>query len=175
MKESTLEKHKLVIDEYFVNGFNGTKAYQSIYPKAKPETAAVEFNSILRIPKIKEYEQQKHKEAQDTLKTSHEGILEELKNWAYSDITETISLNTEQVKNLPLEIKRLITKYKVTTRSIGDNVMEETIELHFVSKEKAMEMIHKHVGFYEKDNNKTLTHEFEGDPFEKIRENAGIK
>ena len=56
-----------------------------------------------------------------------------------------------------------------------EDVKEETIELHFVSKEKAMEMIHKHVGFYEKDNNKTLTHEFEGDPFEKIRENAGIK
>ena len=175
MKESTFEKHKLVIDEYFVNGFNGTKAYQSVYPKASSETAAVEFNAILRIPNIKEYLDQKHKEAQEALRVTHEGILEELKNWAYSDITETISLSTEQVKALPPEIRRLITKYKKTTRVIGDNAAEETIELHFVSKEKAMEMIHKHVGFYELDNTKKTIHEFEGDPFAKIRENNGIE
>ena len=157
MKESTFEKHKLVIDEYFVNGFNGTKAYQSVYTDASYATADKGFREIHEIPRIKEYLDQKHKEAQDALRVTHEGILEELRNWAYSDITETILLSTEQVKALPPEIRRLITKYKKTMRHITDkdgNILEtiEVIELWFVSKEKAMEMIHKHVGFYEKDN-----------------------
>ncbi len=84
-------------------------------------------------------------------------LLEELENWAYSDITETLKLSPEEIKELSLEIRRLITKYKHISRHIKDKkgkVVEtiETVELWFVSKEKAMEMIHKHVGFYEKDN-----------------------
>ena len=92
-------------------------------------------------------------EAKDVLKTSHESLLQELENWAYSDITETLQLTPEEVKELPIEIRRLITKYKNTSRHIRDNKGEiietiQTIELSFVSKEKAMEMIHKHTGFY---------------------------
>ena len=152
MKESTFEKHKLVIDEYFVNGFNGTKAYQSVYSNASSESADPSFRDILEIPRNKEYLDQKHKEAQDALRVTHEGILEELRNWAYSDITQTISLTPREVEELPESVRRLITKFKKTTRRIGEEMTEEAIELHFVSKERAMEMIHKHVGFYEKDN-----------------------
>ncbi len=157
MTEKTYKKYCLVVDEWFANGFNGTKAYQKIYPKASEETAAVEFLRILSFPKIQEYKDQKHKEVQDTIRTSHEALLKELENWAYSDITETLLLTPEQVKELPVELRRLITKYKHTKRHIrnksGDIVETvERVELWFVDKAKAMEMIHKHTGFYEKDN-----------------------
>ena len=164
MKESTIEKYKLVIDEYFVNGFNGGKAYQSIYPNTSIDSAYVEFNKILRIPKIVEYVNEKHKEAQSTLRTSHEELLREIENWAYSDITETLTLDTDQIKELPPELRRLITRYKRNVRHIKDDkgkVVEtvETVELWFVSKEKAMEMIHKHTGFYERNNTLTVKSE----------------
>lgn len=155
MEDKTIEKYKLVIDEWFINGWNGTKAYQSFYPDSNKDVSAVEFNRILRIPKIEDYVAEKKKNALESLKTSHEVLLKELENWAYSDITETLMLSPEQVKELPIEIRRLITKFKSTTRSYlsGEDLIKETVvELWFVSKEKAMEMIHKHVGFYEKDN-----------------------
>lgn len=153
MNDSTFEKYKLVVDEWFVNGFNGTKAYQKYYPKSNEDVSAVEFNRILSIPKISDYQKQKQDKAQLALQTSHDVLLSELRNWAYSDITETLLLSPEQIKELPIEIRRLITKFKSTTRTYGDDPTTETIvELWFVSKEKAMEMIHKHTGFYEKDN-----------------------
>lgn len=154
MTEKTLNKYKLVIDEWFINGFNGTQAYMKFYPKSKEETATVKFNRLVRIGKIENYISEKRKAVMETLHTSHEALLNELVNWAYSDITETMMLTSEQVKELPVEIKRLITKYKRTVRRFGEDGEneEEVVELWFVSKEKAMEMIHKHTGFYEKDN-----------------------
>lgn len=152
LTDKTFEKYCLVVDEYYCNGFNGGKAYQVFYPKAKDLTASVEMNRILKIPKVAIYVNEKHNEAKVKLDTSNTKVLNELRNWAYSDITETISLTPQEVKELPIEIRRLITKYKHTTRS-GEDWKEEVIELSFVSKEKAMEMIHKHIGFYEADNN----------------------
>ncbi len=55
MKDSTFKKYCLVVDEWFVNGFNGTQAYLKYYTEVSPETAAVEANRILSIPKIAEY------------------------------------------------------------------------------------------------------------------------
>lgn len=155
MKDSTFKKYKLVIDEWFVNGFNGTKAYQQVYPDSTEDTADKGFREIHGIPRIETYVKERHKNAQVTLDTTHTRILEELRNWAYSDITETMMLPPEDVKALPKEIRRLITKFKTVTKSYTiDNVRhsETIVELHFVSKEKAMEMIQKHTGFYEADN-----------------------
>ena len=154
MTEKTFDKYKLVIDEWFVNGWNGTKAYQKFYPDANNDVSAVEFNRILRIPKIEDYVKEKKKTALQSLKTSHEALLKELENWAYSDITDTLELDLSQVKELPPEVRRLITSYKKSETRFGkDNEnIKTTVELKFVSKERAMEMIHKHVGFYAEDN-----------------------
>lgn len=155
MTDKTFQKYCLVIDEWFVNGFNGTKAYQKVYPNSKYNNADKSFRVIHEIPRIKKYIKCKEDEAKKALRTTHEVLLEELENWAYSDITETLLLTPAQVKELPPEVRRLITKFETTTRRIGsgeDAVSETTVKLSFVSKEKAMEMIHKHTGFYEKDN-----------------------
>jgi phage terminase small subunit len=155
MTEKTFHKYQLVIDEWFVNSFNGTKAYQKVYPKTKDESAQQRFSRLSRIVKVETYIKYKRDEAKKALRTTHAVLLEELENWAYSDITETLLLSPEQVKLLPPEIRRLITKFETTTRTFPrgkEIVSETTVKLFFVSKEKAMEMIHKHTGFYEKDN-----------------------
>lgn len=153
MTDKTFDKYKLVIDEWFINGFNGTKAYQKYYPKSGDDTGATEFNRILRIPKIESYIQQKKDEAKELSKLTHEKVLNELRNWAYSDITETITLDAEGLKGLPKEVRRLITSFKRTTKTImGGGVLEEYVELKFVSKERAIDMINKHIGFYGEHN-----------------------
>ena len=152
IKDSTYKKYCLVIDEWFVNGFNGTKAYQSVYTESSSDSARTEFPKILAIPRVSEYKKKKQEEATEMLGTSHLEILNELKNWIYADITETIGLSASEVKKLPIEVRRLISSYKHTKKSIGENITEEIIELKFISKEKALEIITKHIGFFEKHN-----------------------
>lgn len=151
LTDKTFKKYCLVVDEYYCNGFNKCQAYKKYYPNASDKTGTIECIRILNLPRIKEYEQEKYVDAQLKLDTSHQRVLQELKNWAYSDITETISLKPEEVKKLPIEIRRLITKYK-HEKTTFKGVTKEYVELSFVSKEKAMDMINRHIGFYEKDN-----------------------
>ena len=158
LTNKTIAKYKRVIDEWFVNGFNGTQAYKKFYPNTtKDETATVNFSKMQALPELSSYLDEKHAEAAKIVQMDHQGILKELQNWVQSDITETISLTAEEIKELPVEVRRLITKYKVTDRdiySLKGDVIEtiKTVELHFVSKERAIDMINKHLGFYEVDN-----------------------
>ena len=157
VSKGTLKKYKKIIDEWFVNGFNGTKAYKKYFKSVKEDTATTNFSKIKSISEIEVYINKKHEKAKIIISTTHEGILQELINWVSSDITETIELTPDELKGLPIEIKRLITKYKSTSRDIYNNkgdVLEtiKTITLQFVSKEKAIDMINKHIGFYEVDN-----------------------
>ena len=69
------------------------------------------------------------------------------------DYTELMLLTAKQIKELAPEIRRLITGFKRVTRRIpGTDEEEIQIEVKFIDKQKAMEMIAKHIGFYEKDN-----------------------
>ncbi len=67
MKDSTYKKYCLVVDEWFTNGFNGTKAYQSIYTNSDYNTADKGFRLLHEIPRIKEYIESK----QDTISRTH--------------------------------------------------------------------------------------------------------
>lgn len=154
---ATLEKYKLIIDEWFVNSFNGRQAYKKYYPNSKDETATTNFSKIQLIPEVKEYIDFKYEEASKYVEMTTKGILNELKNWIESDITDTIGLSPEEIKLLPKSFRRLINKYKETENSYWDKDGNElsktkTIELSFVSKERAMDMINKHLGFYRADN-----------------------
>lgn len=156
--KTTRLKYERIIDEWFLNGFDGTKAYKKFFPKVKKgNTATTNFSKIQALPEMQGYIKKKHEEAARHIQTTHEGLLAELKAWIESDITETIGLTSEELKLLPVGLRRLITKYKVTNKdfynSEGSIVSSvETVEVHFVSKERAIEMINKHVGFYEIDN-----------------------
>ena len=59
MKESTYKKYCLVVDQWLVNWFNGTKAYQKFYPDASDENAANRFLELVRISEVKEYKESK--------------------------------------------------------------------------------------------------------------------
>lgn len=147
-------KQKRFCEEYVID-LNATQsAIRAGYSK---KTAYSIGNENLIKPEIQSYIQELKKQRSEELKITHLDVLKELYNWAYSDITQTISLTPYEVEQLPDEVKRLITKYKKTTRRLGEEMTEETIELHFVSKEKAMEMIARHIGFYEKDNKQKPT------------------
>lgn len=78
MRDSTFEKYKLVVDEWFINGFNGMKAYQKNYPKTSKETAMVNFSRMLTYAKVADYVATKSKDTADKLQITLEGQLLEL-------------------------------------------------------------------------------------------------
>ena len=59
MKESTYKKYCLVVDQWFINGFNGTKAYMKFYPESSYESADSSFRDLVEIPRIAEYKESK--------------------------------------------------------------------------------------------------------------------
>jgi hypothetical protein len=78
-------------------------------------------------------------------------VLSELKNWLYADIRQTIGLTVDEIKALPDEVGRLITEFEYTnTEYMGKTT--EKIKLKFVSKEKAIEIITKHIDFFNGHN-----------------------
>lgn len=143
------DKQQRFCEEYVID-LNATQA--AIRAGYSENTATVQGSQLLTILNVQDYITKLKKEISEKLHITHLDLLQELKNWAYSDITQTISLTPYEVEQLPLEVRRLVTKFKKTTRSLNEEMTEEVIELHFVSKEKAIEMLAKHIGFFEKDN-----------------------
>lgn len=149
MSKKLTDKQERFCLEYVID-FNATQA--AIRSGYSEKTAQMISSENLSKPIIQERIQELKAKAVEKIDITHSDLLQELKNWAYSDITETMELSASQVKELPDEIRRLITKYKRTTKTIGESITEDVIELHFVSKEKAIELMAKHIGFFEKDN-----------------------
>ena len=107
MKESTFKKNCLVVDEWFVNGFNGTKAYQKFYPDAEYETADANFRKILENTRIQEYKKTKQSNTANKLQITLESQLielNELRRLAKEDdkFNDAINAIKEQNKLLAL-------------------------------------------------------------------------
>lgn len=54
-----------VIDTWLTNGYQAIPAYQSIYPKANPQSASTAFCRIKKIPYIQEYIKQRRQDTYD--------------------------------------------------------------------------------------------------------------
>ena len=107
MKDSTFEKYCLVVDEWFVNGFNGTKAYQKFYPKATDATSDSAFRDIVVIPRMIEYKEEKSKKTSSEL---HITLLSQLKR--LNDIADHPDTKPSDMVNCIKEQNKLLALYK---------------------------------------------------------------
>ena len=128
MKDSTFEKYCLVVDEWFINGFNGTKAYQKFYPDSEYKSADASFREILEIPRIKEYKESKTEATSNKLQITLESQLlelEDLKNKSKDGekFNDAINAVKEQNKLLALykEHNQQKNKSEVTIFQLPDN------------------------------------------------------
>lgn len=144
------DKQARFCEEYVID-FNATQA--AIRAGYSKKTAGQIGEQNINKPAIRTRLRELQQKASKHLEITHEDLLSQLKTWAESDITETLGLTIAELKELPVQVRRLITKAKRTTRKHRDGSTEEVVEIHFVSKEAALDMIAKHIGFYEKDNN----------------------
>lgn len=162
MEERLTDKQECFCKEVVLNGGDQSAAYREAYnaSKMKPESIHVKASELMAVGKVsvrvKELRAKVAEAADQEFDTSVEGLLNEYRNWISSDITEFMTLDEAGVKELPIELRRLVTSFKRTEKQVkqkdGSYRTENTFELKFVSKEKAAEMLNKHRGFYEKEN-----------------------
>lgn len=178
---TTVKKYKLVIDEWFLNNFNGKQAYLKFYPKVKGDTATTNFSKISIIPEIALYIQEKFKKAEEVGEMTHKDIVRELESFAMLDVTEITTYTSVARKGVRFvkdpnhipkkdekqrEIEEEYTYFEnafvirdfndltpVQRRSIK-SVKEGKfgLEIEFFDKARAFEMLNKHKGFYQVDN-----------------------
>jgi len=146
--------NRSIIDEYLSNGMNGSKAYETI--KGQSLTARQNWQSLMRHDGNKAYLKAQQLKLSKKADFKHLQIVKELISFAYADAADFIELSPKQIKELPSNVRRQIQSFKHKKHSYEDRNgqphEEEIIEVKFIDKLKAMDMLNKHLGFYESDN-----------------------
>jgi len=147
------DKQEMFCKEYLID-LNATQA--AIRAGYSKKTANEQAGRLLVNVSVQAKIYQLKEKRSNRIEMTSDGVLKELKNWVEGDYTDLMMLTAKQIKELAPEIRRLITGFKRTTRRIpGTDEEEIQIEIKFIDKIKAMEMISKHIGFYEKDNSQS--------------------
>ena len=138
------EKQKIFADEYLID-LNATRAYKVAYPNVKKdETAAQAGSRMLRNVKVEAYIKKRMQDRQKRTEITQDMVLQELAAIAFANatdfakiingrviLTNTADLSKEQAKAIA-GIKR------------GKN----GIELKLNDKEKALELLGRHLGMF---------------------------
>lgn len=139
-----MTKQDLFVKEY-LKDLNGTQAYIRAGYKVKNENvAAVYASKLLRKPKVQEKIQKAMAEREKRTEITQDRVLKEIANLAFTDRTGIVNLknNSLIIKNfdeLSEEQKACISGVKETKYGI---------EVTFYNKEKALEMLGRHLGMF---------------------------
>lgn len=116
MKDSTFDKYCLLVDEWFTNGFNGTKAYQKFYPKSGDNDASTNFKKILIFPEIENYAKSKREGIKKAHNITLAGQLEKL---------DRIRKKAEQIEKLGDAVNAIKEENKLAALYVEDNKQKE--------------------------------------------------
>lgn len=141
-------KQKRFCEEYIVD-LNGTQA--AIRAGYSESGAATEGARLLINANTQQYLQELKRIRSEKVEVTALDVLRELKNFIYSDITQVMELSFKEVKELPEDVRRLIASFE-KSESEYKGVTTTTYKIKFINKMKAFEMLNKHIGFYDADN-----------------------
>ena len=158
--EDLSDKHKLIIDEYYSNGYNKSRAVLEFSPNIKSQSAAVHvFNAIVSSAKAKKYMQSVQTRLRSSNHVGREQVASKLIEWAFADATEVLGNTPEEleIKALPSHIRASIQSVKVTTKTEtnrqGNEVTTKSVDFKLINKLDALDKYAKIIGAYEIDNN----------------------
>lgn len=138
------EKQKLFADEYLID-LNATRAYRAAYPSVKKdETAAVAAARMLRNVKVAKYIHERMEERQKRTEVTQDRVLQELAYIAFAKITDYV-----EVQNGVVKIKNTDGLTEEQVRAIaGIKEGKSGIEMKLNDKEKALELLGRHLGMW---------------------------
>lgn len=138
------EKQKIFADEYLID-LNATRAYRKAYPSVrKDETAAQAGSRMLRNVKVAGYIAERMQARQERTEITQDKVLEELAAIAFARATDYAEVKDDQV----------IIK---DTSGLSENQIKAIagikqgkfgIEVKLSDKEKALELLGRHLGMF---------------------------
>ena len=138
------EKQKSFADEYLID-LNATRAYRKAYPSVKKdETAAQAGSRMLRNVKVAEYIAERMQARQERTEITQDRVLEELAAIAFARATDYAEVKDDQV-------------FIKDTAGLSENQIKAIagikqgkfgIEVKLNDKEKALELLGRHLGMF---------------------------
>jgi phage terminase small subunit len=128
LKESTFKKYCLIVDEWLVNGNNGTKAYKKLHPESSDENAAVRFHDLVRISKIADYIETKRQNKAEELNITLYKQLHRLNDIIDSDAKESDKINAIKEQN------KLLALYEEHNNQKTSLNINEKVSINFKNK-----------------------------------------
>ena len=129
MKDSTFKKYCLIIDYWFTNGFNGTKAYLKFYTESSYDSADSSFRDIVAIPRISEYIEEKQKQKANELNITLDKQIERL-----NTIIDSEEARENDKINAIKEQNKLLALYEEHNRQKGTLSVNERANINFKNK-----------------------------------------
>ncbi|MBS6644010.1 MAG: terminase small subunit [Clostridiaceae bacterium] len=137
-------KQKIFADEYLLD-LNATRAYKVAYPKIKnTETAAAAGARLLRNVKVMEYVQKRMDERAQRTEITQDMVLQELAKIGFADITDFVTIEGSFVRVKPTDQMPRDKLGAIGGIKEGAN----GIEIKLNDKEKALELIGRHLGMF---------------------------
>ncbi|MBU5416520.1 terminase small subunit [Anaerobutyricum soehngenii] len=138
------EKQKIFANEYLVD-LNATRAYRVAYPSVKKdETAAAAATRMLRNVKVAAYIQERMRERQKRTEITQDRVLQELAAIAFAKATDYAEVEDGQVI-----IKDTVNLDEQQVKAIaGIKEGKYGIEVKLNDKEKALELLGRHLGMF---------------------------
>ena len=138
------EKQRIFADEYLID-LNATRAYRVAYPSVKKDdVAAAAAVRLLRNVKVADYIEKRMQERQERTEITQDRVLEELAAIAFAKATDYA-----EVKNGAVLIRDTAELSEEQVRAIaGIKEGKFGIELKLNDKEKALELLGRHLGMF---------------------------
>lgn len=171
--EKLAPKQQIFADEYLID-LNATRAYKVAYKSCKKdEAASVNGCKLLRNAKVAVYIDKRMKERSERTAIDQDRVLQELAAIGFANITDFVTTDGHNV-----EIKNTAEIEKNKLGAIaGIKWGANGIEVKLNSKEKALELIGRHLGMWndkvELSGNVNMSNPFEGLTTEQLIKLAG--
>lgn len=157
-------KWKLFADHILDNGGLVSDAYREVYGdnRLKPSSIHSMASKLFNSSKVQEYIAKRQEEIKQQVNVNQTLVARkclQILNVDASGASEALTI--DQLEKLPLSVRRLIKNIKKTKTTTtnkhhygrDERVHEvETYDITWMDKDKALESLAKHTGFYMKDN-----------------------
>lgn len=138
------EKQKIFADEYLID-LNATRAYKVAYPRVKnDETAAAAAARLLKNVKVVTYIEKRMQDRQKRTEVTQDRVIEELAAIAFARATDFAQIVNG---NVVLTDTADLTESQIKAIA-GIKEGKNGIELKLNDKEKALELLGRHLGMF---------------------------